>query len=202
MPNLSSGYIIGYHSCDRDLGLRLINGDDELFPSENTWDWLGSGIYFWEDDAHRALEYALENAEGKQKNKTPAKIPFVVGAVIDLGKCLNLVEVESLAILQEAYEGLRLVMEAAQMPMPINKGKNRALDCGVLNYIHQSNEAKEIQPYDSVRCAFPEGDPAFKGSFITKRLHIQLCIRNPELIVGYFLPKPIDKFNPNLKHFR
>jgi len=198
MPSISSGYIIGYHSCDKELGLRLINGQDDLKPSTNTWDWLGEGIYFWEDDPYRALQYALENAEGKQKNAAPAKIPFVVGAVIDLGKCLNLVEIESLAILSEAHKGLSQLMDIANKKMPVNNKKNRALDCAVLNYVHQSNATKNIEPYDSVRCAFPEGDQAFPGSMITDRLHIQLCVRNPEMIKGYFLPKPLKDFNPNL----
>ena len=198
MPSISSGYIIGYHSCDRELGLRLINGTDELKSSNNSWDWLGEGIYFWEDDPARALQYATENAEGKQKNQVAAKTPFVVGAVIDLGKCLNLVEIEALEIMSEAYNGLSSVMELAGEPLPVNKGKNRALDCAVFNYIHQSNVIKKVEPYDSVRCAFPEGEPAFAGSLITSRLHIQLCIRNPELIKGYFLPKPIAKYNPHL----
>jgi hypothetical protein len=198
MPSISSGYIIGYHSCDKELGLRLINGTDELKPSNNTWDWLGEGIYFWEDDPARALQYATENAAGKQKNQKAATTPFVIGAVIDLGKCLNLVEIESLEILKEAHEGLSKVMEIAETPMPLNKGKNRELDCAVINYIHQSNNTSGKEAYDSIRCAFPEGDAAFSGSFITSRLHIQLCIRDTELIKGYFLPKPIKKFNPNL----
>lgn len=198
MPNVSSGYIIGYHGCDRDFGLRLINGTDEIKHSNNLWDWLGEGVYFWEDDPSRALQYALENAAGKQKNKTPAITPFVVGAVIDLGKCLNLVEAESQQILKEAYEGLLKVTTTAEMPMAVNQGKNRALDCAVVNYVHQSNKINLISPYDSIRCAFPEGEPAFPGSNITDRLHIQLCIRNPDLIKGYFLPKPIHQFNPNV----
>lgn len=198
MPSISSGYIIGYHSCDREVGLRLINGADELKASTNIWDWLGEGIYFWEDDPARALQYALENASGKQKNKIAAITPFVVGAVIDLGKCLNLVEVESLIILAEAHTGLSELMEIVDVPMPINIDKNRALDCAVLNYVHQSNEQQGVDPYDSVRCAFPEGEAAFPGSMITERLHIQLCIRNPEMIKGYFLPKPLTQFNPHL----
>jgi len=68
MPSISSGYIIGYHGCDRELGLRLINGTDELNPSINTWDWLGAGIYFWEDDPARALQYSIETSGGRQKN--------------------------------------------------------------------------------------------------------------------------------------
>lgn len=119
--------------------------------------------------------------------------------MIDLGKCLNLVEVESLSILSEAYRGLSTLLRFVEEPMPHNRGKNRALDCAVVNFVHQSNQENDIIPYDSVRCAFAEGDPAFPGSSITERLHIQLCIRNPEFIKGYFLPKPLSQFNPNME---
>lgn len=189
---------IGYHSCDREVGLRLINGSDELKPSRNSWDWLGEGIYFWEEDAGRALDYAVENAAGKQWNKVPAKVPFVVGALIDPGNCLDLVKSESLQILKEAYESLERLVKLTALEMPVNRGNNRALDCDVINYIHQANANNNITPYDAIRCAFPEGEEAFPGSMITSRLHIQLCVRNAESIKGYFLPRPLQKYNPYL----
>jgi hypothetical protein len=200
MSDFKSGYIIGYHSCDREVGLRLINGLDELKASKNSWDWLGEGIYFWEEDPGRALQYAEEVATGKQKNKIAAKNPFVIGTIIEPGKCLNLVEIESLQILTEAYEGLRQLKELSGQILPVNNNNNRALDCAVINYIHQANGDKGIAPYDTIRCAFPEGDEAFPGSKITSRLHIQLCVCNPDQIKGYFLPRPLEKYNPNLRN--
>jgi hypothetical protein len=82
--------ITGFHSCDREVGLRVLNGKDQLILSDNAWDWLGSGIYFWEQNPARALEYAIDSAEGRQKNKVAIKTPFVIGAIIELGNCLNL----------------------------------------------------------------------------------------------------------------
>jgi hypothetical protein len=54
--------ITGFHSCDREVELRVLNGEDQLKPSDNLWDWLGPGIYFWEQNPGRALEYAIECA--------------------------------------------------------------------------------------------------------------------------------------------
>lgn len=198
MPEYFSGQVIGFHSCDQEVGLRLINGQDKIHPSSNSWDWLGQGSYFWEQDPARALQYASETASGKQKNKTAAKTPFVVGAIIELGNCLNLVEAASLGILKEAYYGLKNLKDIAGQQMPVNKENNRALDCDVINYIHKSNEKNGISPYDTIRCAFPEGDEAFPGSKITSRLHIQPCVCNHDCIKGYFLPYPLDKYNPYL----
>lgn len=199
MSDIKSGYIIGYHGCDREVGLRLVNGTDDLTLSTNKWDWLGEGMYFWEEDPARAIQYSEENASGKQKNKVQAKVPFVVGAIVNLGNCLNLVEVESVKILAEAYDGLKQLIEVSGEAMPVNKEGNRALDCAVINYIHQANKEKGLPAYDSIRCAFPEGAPAFAGSKITSLVHIQVCIRSVGQIKGYFLPRPVEKYNPNLQ---
>jgi hypothetical protein len=149
--------VIGFHSCDKEVGLRVLNGKDWLRPSNNSWDWLGDGIYFWEENLARALEYAQESAQNKQFNLVRISTPFVLGAMIDLGHCLNLVEGESLQILSEAYGDLKKVSATSQDPFPKNRDNNRALDCAVIKYIHQSNLHKGKLPYDTVRCAFPEG---------------------------------------------
>ncbi|MDQ6757932.1 MAG: hypothetical protein M3004_13470 [Bacteroidota bacterium] len=191
--------VIGFHSCDREVGLKVLNGQDDLLASQNSWDWLGEGIYFWEQDPVRALSYATESSQNKQFNKVPIKTPFVLGAIIQLGNCLNLVESESLKILAEAYEGLKILMEEAGQKLPANKGNNRALDCQVIQYINQTNKEQGLKLYDTIRCAFPEGGEAYPGAAITSRLHIQICVLNKECIGGYFLPMPHEKFNPNLR---
>jgi hypothetical protein len=189
--------VVGFHSCDKETGLRVLNGSDELLPSQNSWDWLGGGIYFWEQNPLRALEYALESADRTQFNKRPINIPFVLGAIIDLGNCLNLTESSSLKILGKSYRLLRTVKDLIGEKMPVNTKNNRALDCAVIEYLHQSN-INESKPYDTVRCAFPEGEEAYPESHISSRLHIQVCVRNPDCIKGFFLPRPLGKFNPNL----
>ena len=116
---------MGFHGCDREVGLNVINGRIQLQPSKNKWDWLGEGIYFWEHNPLRALEYAIESSTRKQFNKTPIQTPFVVGAIIELGNCLNLIEPESLEVLREAYTGLTEIFKDAGKysgPMPPAKG--------------------------------------------------------------------------------
>lgn len=107
MPHHQPFQITGFHSCDREIGRRVLNGDDELKPSDNKWDWLAHGIYVWEQNPARALEYALESASGNQFNKIPIKTPFVLGATIELSNCLNLIKPQSLQIVQEAYQRIR-----------------------------------------------------------------------------------------------
>ncbi|WP_276504451.1 hypothetical protein [Terrimonas pollutisoli] len=123
----------------------------------------------------------------------------MLGAHIELCNCLNLVENQSLKILQEAYAGLEKLMWEAGQGMPVNKGNNKALDCAVIQYIHQSNKKEGKHRYDTVRCAFQEGSAAYPGATVSTRLHIQVCVINPDCIRGYFLPRPLEKFNPHLK---
>lgn len=190
--------ITGFHSCDRDLGLRLLNGSDELRPSDNPWDWLGPGIYFWEQNPYRALAYAEEAARKDQKFSGKIKTPFVIGAIIELGNCLNLIEPNSINIVKVAHANLLETVRESGEEMPINKGSNRRLDCSVIKFVHQSNKNKGVSRYDTIRSPFQEGGPIYDGANFTDRLHIEICVLNKDLIKGYFLPRPVEEFNPYL----
>ena len=57
MHELSSSFILAYHGCDRSVAERLLN-NKTFRLSENDYDWLGSGAYFWEANPARALAWA------------------------------------------------------------------------------------------------------------------------------------------------
>lgn len=178
--------------------MKILNGRDQLIASDNEWDWLGPGVYFWEQNPGRALEYAIEVSQQKQKNKKAIQTPFVIGAIIELGNCLNLLEPNSINILKNAHVSLEELARVSGDTLPTNKGANRRLDCAVIKYVHQSNKQNGIAPYDTIRCAFSEGKPIYPDSNFTDRLHIEICVLNTNLIKGYFLPTPIPDFNPHL----
>ena len=97
MHRLSSSFVLAFHGCDKSVGDRLVNGEP-FKASDNEFDWLGPGIYFWENNWQRGLEFATEHMKRKGSKIT---VPFVVGAVIDLGSCLDLttkVSVDSCAL--------------------------------------------------------------------------------------------------------
>lgn len=85
-----------------------MNGN-QLTASTNEWDWLGPGVYFWEQNPARALEYAIDSANNKQKNKVRIATPFVIGSIIELGNCLNLLEPFSLTIRCAFVEGIKFI---------------------------------------------------------------------------------------------
>jgi hypothetical protein len=170
----------------------------DLNPSNNLWDWLGDGVYFWEQDPKRAIDYAVEVATGSQFSKGKIKTPFVLGAIIELGNCLNLVESQSLTILEEAHAGLKKLYVELGRRMPENDGANRRLDCAVIRYVHQSRKESGERAYDTIRSAFDEGYKVYPGANFASRNHIQVCVINMSLIKAYFLPRPVEEFNPYL----
>jgi hypothetical protein len=176
----------------------MINGKDHLRPSDNPWDWLGPGIYFWEDNPYRALDYAIQCARKEQKFSGEIRNPFVIGAIIELGNCLNLIEPNSINIIKSAYAALKQESEKYGQKMPVNKGPNRGLDCAVIKSVHESNQMLDRPRYDTIRSPFHEGAPIYDQANFTSGLHIEICVTNPDQIKGYFLPQPLEKFNPYL----
>jgi hypothetical protein len=191
--------VIGYHGCDRKIGLGVLNGELELKPSTNKWDWLGHGVYFWEQNPKRALTYAIEAAIKKQHHSGKIDTPFVIGAIIELNNCLNLIEPESIEVLKEAYNGLALIYEEAGQVMPTNRDAVRKLDNAVFKHLHEARKGNPLLEYDTVRCAFSEGEEVYPGANFTTRLHIELCVLNPKCYRGFFLPLPHEDYNPYLK---
>jgi len=188
--NTLPSVVLGFHSCDKETGLKIINGEEHLKPSTNDYDWLGHGIYFWEQNPSRALQYAEEVKSGKQRAKGLIKTPFVIGAIIDLGNCLNLTESNSFIFLREAYKSLRLTYEKSGIDLPKNIKGARMLDFAVIMHVHKLWELRGFPSYDSVRGAFPEGAAIYDGAMIQDRTHIQICLLSHKSILGYFLPLP------------
>jgi hypothetical protein len=191
--------VTGFHSCDREIGLGALNGKLDLIASDNVWDWLGGGVYFWEQNPERALQYADENANRIQKNKKRIKTPFVIGSTIELGNCLNLLEPKAMEIIQQAHDALVELHKKSQTPLPVNDGPKRNLDCAVIKYVHEITKLAGQEPYNTVRSAFYEGKEAYPTSNFFMRGHIEICVINADMIKGYFLPRPIPHFNPYLE---
>jgi len=61
--NQFSRIVLGFHGCVPQYGDALIGGEVSIADwkfSENPYDWLGHGIYFWEFGPQRAKAWALK----------------------------------------------------------------------------------------------------------------------------------------------
>ncbi len=200
--------VIGYHGCDISIAEKIFSGKDELKASDNEYDWLGNGIYFWEGSHDKALKWA----EISKNIKSPA----VVGAFIRLGNCLDLLDIEHIQELEEVYHLIKDESVSLGLKLPTNTALKsdgiryaRKLDCFIIERLHQINnesimykigltsEDKQLIQtdsdfIDSVRGLFQEGEEIYENAGFRRENHIQLCIKNPNCIVGYFRPKSTD----------
>lgn len=189
-------FYIGFHGCDKSVADAVISQQNiHLISSKNNWDWLGDGVYFWEQNYHRALDWAnllKDNPKMMPKSSKPINNPAVVGAVIDLGKCLNLLDGKSIGLVKRIYELTKELFDAAKIQLPKNTKKAHILDCAVINAVNMYMEAQDEKKYDTVRGMFYEGSPLYKNSFFLEQNHIQICVINPNCIKGYFHPLSPD----------
>jgi len=201
MYNTRPGLIIGFHGCDKSRQQQLLADSSSIPISEDPFDWLGHGMYFWENNADRALEWA----QTKQK-KGSLKEAAVLGAVIDLGHCCDLLDSAFIKMVATYYSLMELELKEVGKALPVNRDIKsdvhgdkllRDLDCATIEFMHKqirTQYKKDISKknysaykmFDSVRGVFPEGGPAYSGSGFSAKSHIQICIRNANCIKGFF----------------
>ena len=197
-----SNLVIAFHGCDQSIIDKVINGKEDLLASKNDYDWLGHGIYFWENNETRALAWAEEQAK---RPNSHIKNPAVIGAVIDLGYCMDLTDSFYLEELKAGYDVLVEATKKIGVPLPKNENIGsstdkllRKLDCAVIQTIHQLHKDQEdLRPYDSVKGVFWEGKSLYPDAGFANKNHIQICVCNPNCIKGYFIPRKRNSSYPN-----
>jgi hypothetical protein len=190
VSRLHTSFVLGYHGCEEHTGRRAVAGDIPLLQSTRPFDWIGRGAYFWEGDPQRAYEWALQ-----KKERGDYQHPFVIGAVVDLGNCLDLMVREHNDAVRSAYRALRDIKKKSGRLMPKNiaapKDKSRDLvmrylDCEVLNHLHTVTKEKYLPPFDTVRALLPEGRRLYPGSGLRAKTHVQIAVVNLDCIKGVF----------------
>lgn len=215
MHDLASSFVLGFHGCVDDVARKLVLREESFRPSENSYDWLGHGIYFWLEDPRRACAWAQRHVAGTGNGK-----PAVIGAVINLGRCLDLTTRAGIEAVRSGHEALKAVFESGLtrrnivvagldflLPyfddkggrMPENRPAKpddgdiliRRLDCAVINMTCNILD-EGPHPVDTVKGVFFEGGPAYEGAQIHERTHTQICVRNAACIRGIFYPPQED----------
>lgn len=189
--------MIGFHGCEKSVRDSIVSGNSMLKASENGYDWLGAGFYFWENNYERALEFA-QNPPGKKR----FKVPSVLGAIIDLEYCLDLLDTRYLRLVKKSYFNFISSAGIDGVEIPRNRtvrGSSdkllRELDCAVIENLHNMQRQTKFEPFDSVRGVFVEGDELYPGAGFHDKNHIQICIRNPNCIKGFFIPREEVQWN-------
>ncbi|NDW19874.1 hypothetical protein D0T53_13295 [Dysgonomonas sp. 216] len=210
MYSKSRNIVIGFHGCDKETRDKIVLGTEPMKIKKNIYDWLGWGLYFWENNYERALDWAIEKQE---RDPDSIKEPAVLGAFIDLGNCLDLIDTKYLKMLPAAYNYLvENIKISGVSELPQNKNipgnfdlLKRNLDCQVIQTVHALNELPvenkdngttekiKYSPFDTVRGVFWEGDELYPGAGFKEKNHIQISIINFNCIKGFFIPRSLEK---------
>lgn len=188
--NRRSGLILGFHGTDESIVRRVVMQKEQLKPSSNEWDWIGHGVYFWEHSPSRALEFAQALSRGKNsKIKTPA----VIGAVLELGNCFDLLDYANLSLLRHFYKELASREQLMPENTAVARGNTnellrRNLDCYVIEQLHEGMKKTGTTSYDSVKAVFFKGPLLYPNAGFREKTPIQICVRNPNCSKGFFIP--------------
>ena len=170
--------VIGYH------GTSGVKADEILRvgfqTSENAYDWLGTGVYFFEEDFGRAQRWARDSAPDD---------PSVIAAAISLGNVLDLFDQEATSALRDLAVATEERFHQQNTALPQNRGGRHDFDCMLINLFCEVLKQSGA-PVPVVRGLFEEGDPIHANSSIRDLTHIQLAVRDPRSILGMWRMRP------------
>ena len=198
------GLVIGFHGCEESVRDAIVSGSTTLKASKNKYDWLGHGFYFWQNNYDRALDFATNPPSKKSVQK-----PAVLGAIISLGSCLDLMDKKHIKAVELSYKSLEESVISDNGKLPMNKNTLnsndrilRELDCYVIENLHKTIKDSHCSPFDSTRGVFIEGSPIYENAGFHEKTHIQICVRNPNCIKGFFIPREEVQWpEPEKLHF-
>lgn len=162
--------VVGYHGTRKTLVPSILK--DGFLPSINEYDWLGDGIYFFQDAPNRANMWAI-NCFGDDAS--------VIGAKIDLIDCIDLIDVGWAQFLADVYDSFLTKLKAERLPLPRQTTGAHRLDRSVLNYAVSVLNENKIK-IRSIRAAFIEGSPIFPNSALFEKAHVQIVVRDKSVI--------------------
>jgi hypothetical protein len=189
--------VLAYHGCDATVRDDLITGAlATLKPSENRYDWLGPGIYFYEGDCQRARQFAQASHDHPHRcyTKKPIGTPAVVGAVLRVVTCLDMTTQNGLLHYRAAYETLLAALTGRALPQNEPAGDFDTdvilhhLDEAVIRTVHAMRANEGLDAFQVVRGAFYQGQEAAPSSAFRLGTHIQLAVRDAACVVAWFLP--------------
>jgi hypothetical protein len=184
------GYVIGFHGTDSESAKDLVEKGALFRMSAGPKEWLGSGIYFWQNDPVRALDWAV-----KMKKTNPT----VIGAVIDLGFSLYLLEMRWMDFVREAHKSYQETTKAAKVSLLTNAGYNqRYLDCAVMQVAQQRAKDRYDRQFDTIVGPFTQGALLYETAMLCSFDHMQICVVNQNCIKGCFYERSIDPQMPVL----
>lgn len=152
--------IKAYHAGGTDEIEKFLLGSLYIKQSYNDNNWLGNGLYFWENDSRRAENWQIQKGKGS-----------ILECEIDTGDLLNLLEDNDEAA--GFFANARSLSDRHRATHSNNKATQRfALDCKIFNVLKADFQTR----FAGVRMAFYLGESASENGNLYTDQHIQVCL--------------------------
>jgi hypothetical protein len=163
--------IRGYHGTSARQAAVILR--DGFVASDNDYDCLGNGVYFFEDGLVQARAWA---------RRAHPREPAVVQADVRLEDCMDLKDGLGWGqLLAQAHDEVLRVSREQGLPLPRQTSATHRLDRVVVELIVAILAREGIQ-IRAARGVFAEGTPAFPGSYLSEGSHVQVAVRDTDLI--------------------
>lgn len=160
----------GFHGTSSENVRKILS--EGFKPSRNKYDWLGDGVYFFQDAPERAWDWAKKMYTDKAS---------VVCSEIRLENCMDFLDIQWSGVLADVYDSFLTEMKRAKIPLPTQSSGAHRLDREVINYAVGILAKRNIK-ISCVRAVFKEGRPIFPNSALFTLDHIQIAVRDTILI--------------------
>jgi hypothetical protein len=164
---IDPNWVRGYHGTSVDNAQIILREGFKI--SRNEYDWLGDGVYFFQDAPMRAAQWA---------NELFGPEAAVVAVRIELVDCMDLLDIAWGRLLADSYDAFLRHLKSAGLPMPRQTTGAHRLDREVINYTLGLLEERHGQKVRSVRASFAEGRPVFANSALLDKSHVQIAVRD------------------------
>lgn len=165
--------VTGYHGSTRKVAQQIV--DDDFVASLNDWDWLGHGVYFWQDAPERAYRWAERRILDLGLQEPAA----VVAARIHLNGFVDMLDQRGMTLLQDLARSYQRQHPSSSLA---NKSGANRLDCAVFNFATSMLSWLGVG-VAGYRAACVEGNALTPGSPIFDLSHVQLVVVNREAIL-------------------
>lgn len=164
--------VFGFHGTTREAADEITAHGFQV--SKNEYDWLGDGIYFFQDAPVRAWQWAID--------QHGADSAAVVGTELRLTDCLDLLDIKWTQVVSGVYSHYITNLKQAGLALPRQTPGAHRLDREVRNYAVGVLGEHGVA-IACVRAAFVEGRPVYPDSALYDRAHVQIAVRTPEQCV-------------------
>jgi hypothetical protein len=185
MSEIQEILVHGYHGTSVENAESIFSNGFRV--SRNDYDWLGRGIYFWQDAPERALSWA------EHQHQHPAVICAEI--IINTDSTIDLFDSHPdnvyIIALKRSYETFRDRLSTTDFAK--QRGALHGVDRLIVDYVADKLiphlQGKHVQV---VRSIFTEGEPIFplfgkneKSAFHDKS-HVQIAVRDSRVIQKYY----------------